>query len=122
MQLKITKDEADFLLFLIEERRAQIKAVIPLWDRHHRQDAKRIMDGFPYDKGELIPYVKRNSEGGVLLWEAITHQDLIADLRDHLTERQKAEKEAKGHISVVHEFLKKIEALAEEANAEMQEG
>jgi len=122
MQLKITKDEADFLLFLIEERRAQIKAVIPLWDRHHRQDAKRIMDGFPYDKGELIPYVKRNSEGGVLLWEAITHQDLIADLRDHLTERQKAEKEAKGPISVVHEFLKKIEALAEEANAEMQEG
>lgn len=122
MQLKVTKEESEFLSFLIEERRAQIKAVLPLWDRHHRQDAKRILDGFPYEKGDLIPYVKRNSEGSTLLWEAVTHNDLIADLRDHLAERQKAEKESKGPISVVHELLKKIEALAEEANAEMKEG
>jgi hypothetical protein len=120
MQLKINHEEADFLSFLIEERRTQIKAIYPLWDRHHRQDAKRILDCFPYEKGELIPYLKRNSEGGTLLWDANTHNDLIVDLRDHLAERQKAEKEANGPISIVHELLKKIEAMAEEANAEMQ--
>ena len=121
MQLKITTEEAEFASFMIEERRTQIKAVYPLWDRHHRQDAKRILDGFPYEKGELIPYLKRTADGNLMIWEASTHNDLIADLRDHLAERQKAEKESCGPIVVVHELLKKVEALTEEANAKMKE-
>ena len=120
MQLKINHEEAEFLSFMIEERRAQLKAVLPLWDRHHRQDAKHILDGFPYDKGELIPYLKRNKDGGTLLWEASTHNDLIADLRDHLAEQQKAEKKTNRSIVIVHELLKKIEAMTEKAKTDMK--
>jgi hypothetical protein len=120
MRLKINKEETEFLRFLTEERRAQIRAIIPLWNRHHRQDAKRIMDGFPYEKGDLIPYIKTNKDGSVLLWDATTHQDLIADIRDHLNERQRSEDESNGSIRVVHELLKKIEAMAEDANLEIK--
>lgn len=119
MKLNITTEEFDFMSFLIDERRSQIKAITPLWERHHRQDAKRIMDGFPYDRGGLIPYLKKKDGAAVLLWEPQTHNDLIADLRDHLAEQQnKAESK---YLTVVHGLLKKMEALAEEANKEIQE-
>jgi len=120
MQLKITREEIDFLSFLIVERRNQIKALNPLWDRHHRQDAKRILDGFPYEKGELIPYLKRSNGNDLLLWEASTHSDLVADLRDHLTELQKPESESLHNVVIVHGLLKKIEAMTEDARVEMK--
>lgn len=119
MKLNLVEKECEFLIFLIEERRLQIKAIRPLWERHHRQDAKRIMDGFPYEKGELIPYLRKGEKGqGVIFWEPQTHNDLIADIRDHLAECQNNPDDEK--TPVIHGLLKKMEALAEEANKEMK--
>lgn len=117
MELRLNEAQKTFMAFLIEERRSQLKAIQPLWSRHHRQDAKRLIDGFPYDKGQLIPYMRNRGEEIVLIWDPYTHNDLIADLRDHLSERE--QDESHGSVSIVHEILAKIESLTQDANAAM---
>lgn len=119
MKLALTPEEYDFMSYLIEARRCQIKAIGPLWERHHRQDAKRILDGFPYDKGSLVPYLKGNRDAGALLWEPQTHNDLIADLRDHLAEQTNLAEPM--FLEIVHQILTKMEALAPTAREETGE-
>jgi hypothetical protein len=108
MKLKLTREQAIFAKFVVEERRMQFKSLTALHERHNRPEAKKMLDTFPFGKGRLIPYVNVKDDDSVMTWDNETHEDLLHDLREHLAERTSWPD--KGDVRPAHEVLAKVEA------------
>ena len=85
---------------------AEFDALNELLHRHKRNEARRLIESFPYQKASIIPYVKTKGSSHTLIWEPSTHVDLVQDLKDHFEQMEKMK-----HVllPVALETLKKLE-------------